>query len=52
MQGIIYRIFQGEVKVESQDIGPNEATSEEKGITLFDEDRGKAINFFVFNFSF
>ncbi|KAG2217008.1 hypothetical protein INT45_003081, partial [Circinella minor] len=36
---IIYRIFQGEVNVESQDIGPNEATSEEKGITVFDEDR-------------
>ncbi|KAI9272949.1 hypothetical protein BDA99DRAFT_432777 [Phascolomyces articulosus] len=36
---VIYRIFQGEVQVESQDVGPGEQSSEEKGITLFDEDR-------------
>ncbi|KAI8145332.1 hypothetical protein BJV82DRAFT_511604 [Fennellomyces sp. T-0311] len=40
---VIYRIFQGEVQVESQDVGPN-IPSEEKEITLFDEDREIAKN--------
>ncbi|KAI9497757.1 hypothetical protein BDB00DRAFT_756381 [Zychaea mexicana] len=36
---VIYRIFQGEVQVESQDVGPGEPPLEERGIAVFDGDR-------------
>lgn len=39
--GIITKIFQGEVKVESQTVGPSGPVAGQKEIAVFDEDRGK-----------
>lgn len=42
-KGIIYKIFQGEVQVESQTVGPNDVSTSGKSVAVFDEDRGMLI---------
>jgi hypothetical protein len=45
--GIVYQTFQGQVQMESQDIGPSDSGRENGQALIFDEDRRKFVEMII-----